>query len=216
MQSFLIIGKPISKALTFALEFCQKEKIDKLDVTLIESEKAVGIAKVRDFQKKIYLKPFKSDKKAVILNTEFGITVESQNALLKVLEEPPKNTIIMVLAKSGEEMLPTIVSRCKLILLDYKEDLEQKNTEDFEKLLLSLKEMGVGDKLKLAEGYSKDKETALQFIEGLLTASESLLKNGRFEFLNSAKKLQIAYTEIKSTNANLRLAVENLFLNLFS
>lgn len=213
MDSFLIIGKPIVKAKNFALEFCQKEKINKFDINLIESEKAIGIAQVREFQKKIYLKPFKSDKKAVILNTEFGITTESQNALLKVLEEPPKNTIIIILAKSAEEILPTIVSRCKLVLLD-KEIYAQKSLEGFEKIMLSLKEKGVGEKLKLAQDNGKDKETALLFIEGLLIASESLLKNNHFEFLNSAKKLQLAYTEIKSTNANLRLVMENLFLNI--
>src|SRR5476651_1152482 len=108
MQSFLITGKPFQKAKDYAFDFCLKNKIDKLDISFIESEKAVGITQVRDFQKRIFLKPFKSDQKAVILSAQNAITTEAQNALLKVLEEPPDNTIIMLLAQSSEGFLSTI------------------------------------------------------------------------------------------------------------
>ena len=159
MQSFLIIGKPISKAKDYAFDFCLKNKIDKIDITLIESEKAVGIAQVRDFQKKIFLKPFKSDQKAIILEAGNGLTLESQNALLKVLEEPPTNTIIIPLVESDESVLPTILSRCKIILLD-KNNAQQKDLAECKKILLSLRNSGVGDKLRLAQDKSKTKEEA--------------------------------------------------------
>ncbi len=214
MQSLLIIGKPIEKAKNYAFDFCLKNKIDKIDITLIESEKAVGIALVRDFQKRIFLKPFKSDQKAVILEAGNGITLESQNALLKVLEEPPKNTIIILLVESDESVLPTILSRCKIISLD-KDAVEQKDLAEYEKILLSLKNNGVGDRLRLAEDHSKTKEEALNFIEGLILAAENILqKNSNKEFLKAITLMQKTYTEIKSTNSNLRLAIENLLLNL--
>jgi DNA polymerase III delta prime subunit len=215
MQSFLIIGKPIEKAKNYAFDFCLKNKIDKTDITLIASEKAVGIAQVRDFQKRIFLKPFKSEQKAVILEAGNGLTLESQNALLKVLEEPPKNTIIMLLVESVEPILPTILSRCKIISLD-KDVIEKGHLEEYRKILLSLKNSGVGDRLRLAQDNSKDKETALQFIEGLILSSESILKTSpKRELAGAIKLMQKTYTEIKSTNANLRLAIENLLLNLF-
>jgi len=215
MQSFLIIGKPIGKAKDYAFDFCLKNKIDKIDITLIESEKAVGIAQVRDFQKKIFLKPYKSDQKAVILNAGNGLTLESQNALLKVLEEPPKNTIIILLVESDESILPTILSRCKIIFLD-KDIVGQKDLAEYEKILLSLKNSGVGDRLRLAQDKSKTKEEALNFIEGLIMAGENILQeNPNKEFLKAIGLMQKTYTEIKSTNSNLRLAMENLLLNLF-
>lgn len=214
MQSFLIIGKPIEKAKNYAFDFCLKNKIDTLDINLIESEKAVGIAQVRDFQKRIFLKPYKSDQKAVILEASNGLTLESQNALLKVLEEPPKNTIIILLVESDESVLPTILSRCKIISLD-KDNVQQKDLAEYEKILLSLKNAGVGDRLRLAQDKSKDKETALQFVEGLILAAENILQeNPNKEFLSAIKLMQKTYTEIKSTNSNLRLAMENLLLNL--
>ena len=214
MQSFLIIGKPISKAKDYAFDFCLKNKIDKIDITIIESEKAVGIAQVRDFQKRIFLKPFKSEQKAVILEAGNGLTLESQNALLKVLEEPPKNTIIMLLVESDESVLPTILSRCKIILLD-KDNTQQKDLAECQKILLSLKKGGVGDKLRLAQDKSKTKEEALSFIEDLILAEENILQeNPDKEFLSEIRLMQKTYTEIKSTNSNLRLAMENLVLKI--
>ncbi|MCL5435146.1 MAG: hypothetical protein M1405_02040 [Patescibacteria group bacterium] len=215
MQSFLIIGKPFEKVKDYAFDFCLKNKIDKLDISFIESEKAVGIAQVRDFQKRIFLKPFKSNQKAVILSAQNGITTESQNALLKVLEEPPENTIIVLLCESSESFLPTIISRCKIIALD-KESF-RVDLKEYEKILLSLKNAGVGEKLKLAQDNSKYKETALRFVEGLILASEVPLRGSKDKELASAIQLmQKTYTGIKTTNANLRLSMENLLLNLFS
>jgi DNA polymerase III delta prime subunit len=214
MQSFLIIGKPFQKAKDYAFAFCLKNNIDKLDIGFIESEKAVGIAQVREFQKKIFLKPFKSRQKAVILSAQNAITTEAQNALLKVLEEPPENTIILLICESAEEFLPTIISRCKIITLD--KESSGINLKEYGETLSSLKDMGVGDRLKLAQDNSKDKETALRFIEGLILASEALLKNAKDnELVNAIGLMQKTYTEIKTTNANLRLGVENLLLNLF-
>ena len=210
MDSLLIISKSPGHTREYADSLCKKEKIDKIDISIIESEKAVGIAQVRDFQKKIYLKPYKSEKKAVVLNAQSGITTEAQNALLKVLEEPPVNTIIIILAGSIESMLPTIMSRCKII------SLGGKNKTDFElykKIILSMNEKGTGERLKLAETYSKDKETALQFLEGMILASESLLRENP-QLLKAAQLLQKTYSGVKNTNANLRLAMEYLLLNL--
>ena len=206
----MIISKLPEHAKEYADSLCKKEKIDKIDISIIESEKAVGIAQVRDFQKKIYLKPYKSEKKAVVLNAQNGLTTEAQNALLKVLEEPPVNTIIIILAGSIESILPTIISRCKIFSLD------GKNKTDFElykKIILSVNEKGTGERLKLAETYSKDKETALQFLEGMILASESLLRENP-QLLEAAKLLQKTYSVVKNTNANLRLTMEHLLLNL--
>lgn len=213
MQSFLIIGKPFQKAKDYSFAFCLKNNIDKLDIGFIESEKAVGIAQIREFQKKIFLKPFKSKQKAVILSAQNAITTEAQNALLKVLEEPPENTIVLLICESSEGFLPTIISRCKIISLD--KESSGINLKEYGEILLALKDMRVGDRLKLAQDNSKDKKTALLFVESLLLASETLLKNTKDKKLvNTIELMQKTYAGIKTTNANLRLSVENLLLNL--
>jgi len=126
----------------YPFDFCLKNNIDKLDISFIESEKAVGIAQVRDFQKRIFLKPFKSKQKAVILSTQNTITTEAQNALLKVLEEPPDNTILLLICESSEDFLPTIISRCKIITLD--KEPSEINLKEYGEILLSLKDKKSG------------------------------------------------------------------------
>jgi DNA polymerase-3 subunit delta' len=44
-------------------------------------------------------------------------TAGAANALLKTLEEPPRNVVLVLLAQQGESLLPTIVSRCQIIAL---------------------------------------------------------------------------------------------------
>ncbi len=210
MDSFLITG-PIRQTKDYAFDFLKKEKIDKIDITVVESEKAVGIAQVKEFRKKIYLKPYKSDKKAVILKADTGLTTEAQNALLKVLEEPPGNTVIAILIESLENVLPTIISRCKIISLEKEKG--EKDLKEFENILTSLKNRGVGERLKLAQDYSKDRETALEFLKNLIFASENLLKNDS-GLSPTVKLLQETYKEIKNTNTNLRLVMEHLFLSI--
>lgn len=212
MDSFLIIG-PITKTKEYAFDFLKKEKIDKLDITFVESEKSVGIALVKEFQKKLFLKPFKSDKKAVVLSSELGFTTEAQNSLLKVLEEPPANTIIILLSKTLDEILPTIISRCKLI--EIEKEIPKTDFEKSEKLLLSMKEKGIGERLKIAQDFSKDRETALSFLNDLIYASSNLLRKSKDrELVGQIRKLHEAQVEVKNTNTNLRLLMENFLLSL--
>ncbi len=212
MDSFLITG-PIQKAKEYTFEFLKKERVDKFDITIIESEKAVGISQIREFQKKIYLKPYKSDKKAVTLVAEEGITIEAQNALLKVLEEPPSNTLIIILGKNNNDFLPTIISRCKLI--NIKEEGNKTDLSKYEKLLVSLNNKKIGEKLKIAQDYSKDRQIALEFLKSMLLVSQKLLeempKKSSVKKINAFNK---AYGEVNSTNINLRLLLENLLLSI--
>lgn len=217
MQSVLISSKNKDEALKKALEIAKTEKIDKFDIAIIDSP-TLGIEDVRTFQKNVFLKPIKSLSKMVILNGGQNITHVAQNALLKVLEEPPANTIIILLVENKESILPTILSRCSLIELNA--DSKNQLTE-YLKVLGSLSSTsGIGERLKLAQDLSKNKQEAMEFLEGMImTTREQLYKKADnnkllpiyFRYLTS---LQRTHTWVKTTNVNLRLALENLFINL--
>lgn len=215
MQSFIIIGKDKEKVRKQALKITQEEKISKFDVYTLEPEKTVGIADIRLISTKIYLKPIQGDKKAIILEAFLGMTQDSQNAFLKMLEEPPLSTTIIVLANSNF-FLPTVLSRCKLITLDKGMVLEKEEQDNLIKIISNFPQMKIGDKLKLAQDLSKDKETALNFLEKLIiTQRDFMIKNeGRGEYKKIIEIMQKYYKEIKNSNVNLRLGLENLFLEL--
>ena len=222
MQSFLISSKDREEAFKKAVYLCFKNKIDKIDIDSINFEKSVGIEDVRIIQKKIYLKPIKSEAKAIILKAYSGLTIEAQNALLKILEEPPNNTIILLLVETGSQVLPTILSRCKIITIDDKKEKFSKTEEDqIVEILSSLFSSGVGERLKLAQDFGKSREEAIVWLEKMIiilrkNIIEEINKDTAFEQnkIKILQKIQDTYTIIKTTNINQRFALENLFLNL--
>ena len=69
-----------------AKSICLEKETSQFDLTIESFEKTVGIEEVRNFTKKLFLKPFQGNSKALIINAPLGITIESQNALLKYLK----------------------------------------------------------------------------------------------------------------------------------
>ena len=70
-----------------------------------------------DFLKQIHRKPFEGKARVFIIGSADLMRSEQSNILLKTLEEPPDNTIIILLATGTEDLLETIVSRCQLLQL---------------------------------------------------------------------------------------------------
>ena len=84
--------------------------------------KAVAVRIVRDARADMYVRPNESDRKVYIFPQEMGI--EGQNALLKILEEPPSYGVFILLSDNPESLLPTVRSRCtQLRLLPLPENI---------------------------------------------------------------------------------------------
>lgn len=82
------------------------------------SDKAtLGVEAVKDFREDMFLSSTESEHKIYIIDDAECMTVEAQNALLKVLEEPPKSVIIILLANECDRILTTIKSRAQYIAM---------------------------------------------------------------------------------------------------
>lgn len=217
MQSFLITAKDKNKASSYISDFLKKKEIYPIDVNQQIFKKAMGIEDVRSIQKKILLKPFKGKAKAVVIQAYENITTEAQNALLKVLEEPPNNTVIIISTQKKEFLLPTIISRCKIIeLKDAKISLINEDLLQFSNTLNILLNGKIGDKMKIAEAIAKDKDKTVLWLEKMaIFVRKQLVENYNDpKCLSFLKSLQKTYSVIKSTNVNQRIALENLFLSV--
>ena len=64
--------------------------------------------------------------KVGIISDADRMNVAAANKLLKTLEEPPKQSLLLLLTSSADALLPTIVSRCQFIRCDEVEELEGK------------------------------------------------------------------------------------------
>ena len=215
MNTFLISSKNLQKAIEKAQGIIKENKIDKFDIELLEPEQALGIEEVRSLQKKIFLKPLRGEKKAIIINLTNGATIEAQNSMLKLLEEPPASTLIFLLTNNAYSFLPTILSRVKTI-----EIKEEETSIDSEGLKEISSLTGVGQSLFLAQVISKDKEGAISWLESaILAAREEMIerledKQEALKYRKIIHKLELTHYDLKTTNVNPRLALEDLFLNI--
>lgn len=80
------------------------------DVYILGNNK-VSVDDIRDMRMQAYLSSNESDKKIFILENADKLNIQSQNALLKLLEEPPKGVIFILSAPSKSSVLPTVLSR---------------------------------------------------------------------------------------------------------
>ena len=77
-----------------------------------EDKKSIGVDQVRDeIIKEAFVRPFTSKRKVFIIEDGMALTVEAQNALLKVLEEPPEYVCFIILAENQSGLLETVRSR---------------------------------------------------------------------------------------------------------
>lgn len=81
------------------------------DVRIVEGDKSIAVETVRQITSEIFLKPFHFPKKIYIIKDADKMTVQAQNALLKVFEEPPSYAILILVTSNVSMLLPTILSR---------------------------------------------------------------------------------------------------------
>ncbi len=82
-----------------------------------KNKKFITVEQVRNLKEKVYIKPHIADGKVFIITAAERMNANSQNALLKILEEPPENTLFLLLTEKKEALLTTVLSRCVLFSL---------------------------------------------------------------------------------------------------
>jgi DNA polymerase-3 subunit delta' len=88
------------------------------DIHFVEplpDKRDISIDQLREIQRELSMRPYEALRKACILEPAERMSVNAANSLLKTLEEPPGNAIIILLTENADMLLPTIRSRCQLI-----------------------------------------------------------------------------------------------------
>ncbi|MCX6743372.1 MAG: hypothetical protein NT116_04015 [Candidatus Parcubacteria bacterium] len=120
------------------------------DFLMIENE-SFGIDDARNFGKWVIGKPLLGESKVSLIITK-SITHEAQNALLKILEEPSLGTYIFINLESRGGLLPTFLSRVKILNIEDK---------DFENNILD-KDENKNNAYKFLHGNIKNKFSLIQ------------------------------------------------------
>ncbi|MBL4845267.1 MAG: hypothetical protein JKY65_07065 [Planctomycetes bacterium] len=82
-----------------------------------EGKTKIPIAAVRAMLDELALAPVESKVRSFVIEGVGDLMEESQNALLKALEEPPETALLLLIAERTCEVLPTILSRCRIVRL---------------------------------------------------------------------------------------------------
>ena len=98
----------------------QTAAMQQPDLSIIEADQEGGMIKVdqiRNLQRSLSLSPYEARYRIALLVNFNRANPNAQNALLKTLEEAPKQVILLLTADSPENLLPTIASRCEILRL---------------------------------------------------------------------------------------------------
>ena len=184
------------KSESLSLEFDSCESCTKFDAnsnpdfSVIEPDgKSIKIEQIRNLQARIVEKPISSSKKVYIIDDADTMTEESQNCLLKTLEEPPEYAMIILIASNENRMLQTIKSRCVIIRFEdlTKEEISQiLHTNDQD--IIRLCEGSVAK----AETISEKREMFAQ----LKIIADYLSKNSLIDVLNNSDLLYSSKDDI--------------------
>lgn len=130
---------------------------------LDKGEASVGIEDIRELQKKEELSVGKGQKKVFIINGAQGLTKEAREALLKTLEEPSEQSIIILITDERKNLTKTILSRCPSIFFPVSADLSLESIGNVEYVENMIIEVGVilgnrwFEKMILAKEVSDEK-----------------------------------------------------------
>lgn len=88
---------------------------DAITLGLTDGKKSIPVEEVRLLIRDAYIKPFMGTKKVYMIWDAHLMTAQAQNALLKLLEEPPAYVVFLLLCENISAMIPTILSRVRTV-----------------------------------------------------------------------------------------------------
>ncbi|MBI2915147.1 MAG: hypothetical protein HYY08_04390 [Firmicutes bacterium] len=216
---------------------CQEIKAGRhADVRVLAPDgSSIKIGQIRRLEAEIALKPRQGRYKVWVIKRAQDMTDQAANCLLKTLEEPPGDAVLILIAPSRHLLLPTIVSRCQVLVSPGSQDLSVSQdalslaramtSPDFGHLFAISESMDakgedrVGEALWGLLGFLRDclvwRETGRT---DLLTfpQSEALVKEyaGHFDRRALLEALRSAAEARESLrgNANVRLALDVMLL----
>ena len=103
------------------------------DVLVYPQGKDFKVADAESIIENVQVKPLEAEYKIIVINRLDNSTVQSQNKILKTIEEAPKNVIFLITAINANAVLPTIKSRTQILEIENFEDKTDERTaiEDF-------------------------------------------------------------------------------------
>lgn len=146
---------------------------DIIELNPVGAQKIYKIDFVRDVKSDTFILPNEAKAKVYIFNEVDNMPEKSQNALLKVLEEPPENVLFVLNCRKKTKLLDTIISRSIVFFCDDDEDNLSDEAFDLIEIATVKSEFEL---LKILNSYSSKKEVFVQRLDDLTNALRFLYR----------------------------------------
>ncbi|HTY45996.1 MAG TPA: DNA polymerase III subunit delta' [Patescibacteria group bacterium] len=170
------LGKHLTARTLAKAVNCQAGSVDSCDICpscrkidayqhpdvlfVADTDEVVKIEQVRQLQQRISLKPYEARRKVCVIDNAHHLTAEAANALLKVLEEPPAESLIILVSAKPTLLFKTIVSRCRAVTFSPLERAELAKIlqseyglrDEAARFLAYFSEGRIGQALRLKDG----------------------------------------------------------------
>jgi DNA polymerase-3 subunit delta' len=176
------------------------------DFIFVEPEKKeIQISQIRDCIWRLSLRPWVSAFKVAIVEQAHLMNQEAQTALLKTLEEPKGQSLLILFTDYPDALFPTILSRVQRIKFFRAAKEKAKSFAE----IAELTKADLTARFQCVEKIYKSPELNEILEEWLHYFRKDLINNKAI-----LQKLQTTYYLISKTNINPRLALETLMLDL--
>lgn len=166
------------------------------DVRYYAPEGANGylVEQIREIVSDTALAPIQASRKVYILDRVDLLGTSSANAFLKTLEEPPDDVVLVLLGRTRESVLPTIVSRCSVVPFRHipaseaADILAQKTGASVEQARIAIE--ACGGSITRGIEFMRSNER-LAFRREVIAALDSLATADAWDVVNEARELVV-------------------------
>lgn len=153
-----------------------------------DSQGTIGIDEVRRLKNFLWQKPVSSPKRTAVIDASEAMTGEASNAILKIAEEPPESSLLIVIANDPERLPQTFQSRLQKIYFP------PVGSAAIEKWLVKDKICGAEEAKKVSAIAHGQPGLALMIasdeeFKSLIKDAEAFLKSGFWERRNTIKAM---------------------------
>jgi len=171
-------------------------------------EGSYGIDDMRTAINFLWQKPVKSLRRTLVVPKAENLTIEAQNAILKISEEAPPHGLIILLVRDPEVLLPTLVSRFQKIYFSSDTVDEISEIKQCRKIVDEFWHSSVNRRKEILKEVAKDGE----FLDNFIMTMLSQLKRDPIQNWRILKELLNRWSLIKRYNTNVRLQLEAALL----
>ena len=186
---------------------------------------------VEEAQDRLNVKPL-GDRNVVVIEDADSMTLRAQNRLLKTLEEPPGNSLLILLSSNVQNLVSTILSRCVVFRINGTQDTSDEDTGSMAKTIVEMSLSGktFTEMKNRINPLLKDRDKCMVLLDamqavyrdmalGRSDVSKSESKGGSLslykfdDIYENVKHVEEARTMIRE-GVNVGYAMKNLLLNI--